>query len=172
MIHYLYTLKHPITNEIRYVGKTINLKRRYKQHLYDKRTTHKSSWVKSLKVLGLKPILTVIEECTVDTWQEREKYWITQFNNLTNQLDGGGANYIRTTKDETRKKISLIHKGIAKTKQHKDKIKLAKEKKPCIIDKVHYESTCEASRLLSIPNGTLFNRLNNKNYPNYIWSIQ
>ncbi len=46
MTHYIYTLSDPNTNEVRYVGKTINIKRRYKQHLYDKRqTSHKNSWI-------------------------------------------------------------------------------------------------------------------------------
>ena len=65
---YIYTLSHPITNEVRYVGKTINIKRRYKQHLYDKRTSHKSSWVQSLIKEKLKPTLTIIETCTPDNW--------------------------------------------------------------------------------------------------------
>ncbi len=101
MIHYIYTLSHPITNEVRYIGKTINIKRRLKQHLYDKRqTSHKSSWIISLKDSGLKPVLTVIEECCDENWEDREKFWITQYNNLTNIKVGGngGDDYKRTLK--------------------------------------------------------------------------
>lgn len=42
---YIYKLTDPRNNEVRYIGKTTNIKRRYKQHLYDKRKSHKSSWM-------------------------------------------------------------------------------------------------------------------------------
>lgn len=172
MIYYLYTLEHPITNEVRYVGKTINIKRRYKQHLYDKRSSHKASWVKSLKNDSLKPIMTIIEECTIDTWQEREIYWITQFDNLTNHLNGGGVNYVRTTKQETRDKLSAIHKNKKLTEKHKDKIKKSINKKPCLINNLYYESTMEASRKIGIPSSTIYSRIISENFNDYIWFIQ
>jgi group I intron endonuclease len=172
MEFYIYTLSHPETNEVRYVGKTINIKRRYKQHLYDKRTTHKSSWVKSLKQLGLKPIMTIIETCNETNWIDREKFWITQFDNLTNLLDGGGVHYTRTTKEETKAKISAIHKGKILTEDHKEKIRKSSMKSAkktlCIIDNVEYESIKDASRKLNILHNTIQVRLKSKKFPNYV----
>jgi predicted GIY-YIG superfamily endonuclease len=40
---YIYTLSTP-SHQIRYVGKTINPKRRYKEHLYQKPKTHKNEY--------------------------------------------------------------------------------------------------------------------------------
>jgi len=169
MIYYIYTLKHPITNEVRYVGKTINIKRRYKQHLYDKRNSHKACWVKSLNNTGLRPVMTIIEECTQVNWVERERYWISQFTNLTNHLDGGGIDYVRTTKEETRKKISLIHKDKPLSETHKANIKKAMNNKPCIIEGIKYLSVADAARALNKPNSTIHSRITSINYPNYVW---
>jgi hypothetical protein len=91
---YIYILQHPITNDVRYVGKSINPKRRYYSHLCnkDKIKTHIYNWIKSLKNNNLKPIMTVIDE-TENNWQELEKYWIEQFKqwgfNLCNTSNGG-----------------------------------------------------------------------------------
>lgn len=118
---YIYSLSHPITNEVRYIGKTININRRYKQHLYDKRKSHKASWVQSLRNEGLKPNITILEVC-FDNWQEREIFWIAQFDNLTNLKEGGGVDYKRTTTEETKEKISKAHKGKNLSDETKQKI--------------------------------------------------
>ena len=166
---YIYTLSHPITNEVRYVGKTINLKRRYKQHLYDKRQSHKASWVRSLKSEGLKPILTVIEECD-DNWQERENYHISQYDNLTNHKIGGGVDYVRTTTEETREKLRQANLGKILSDEHKEKLKKKSIKKSVIINGVKYESLMEASRILKIGWTTLYSRIKSINYVDYQYS--
>lgn len=164
---YIYTLSHPITNEVRYVGKTINLKRRYKQHLYDKRTTHKCNWVKSLKNEGLKPVLTVIEVC-YDNWQEREIYWISQFNNLTNFLDGGGTNYVKQTSNETKEKIRQANLGKRLTDEHKFKISQnTNNKQKILIDNILYNSITEAANILQLSWFSINRRLKSENYPNF-----
>jgi hypothetical protein len=165
---YIYTLSHPITNEVRYVGKTINVKRRYKQHLYDKRNSHKACWVKSLKNEGLKPIMTIVETCS-NNWQEREIYWINQFDNLTNLKEGGGVDYNRTTSEGTKEKIRQANLGRKLTDKHKEKIKEStKNKINILIDGIEYESITEASRLLKIELTKIHRRLKSDKYPNYI----
>jgi group I intron endonuclease len=82
---FIYTLNDPRTNEVRYVGKTNNLRARYNTHLNDKSKTHKNNWIKLLKSYGLKPIMEVIEICG-DDWVERERFWISHYDNLTNTL--------------------------------------------------------------------------------------
>ena len=95
---YIYTLEHPITNEIRYIGKTNNPKRRLHHHwvVGHKLKTKLSSWLKSLKKLKLKPIMTIIDETDSD-WEQLEMYWIAQFKawgfKLTNHTDGGEGSY-------------------------------------------------------------------------------
>lgn len=168
---YIYTLSHPVTKEVRYVGKTINIKRRYKQHLYDKHNNHKSCWVKSLRNKNLKPIINILEECYNHDWKEREIYWISQYNNLTNFSKGGDDSFVRTTSEQTRKKLSEAHKGKKLTKTHKDKIKDKSIKSSIIIDDIEYYSIMDASRKLKIPKSTIFDRVRSDKFPNYFYKI-
>ena len=98
MKYYLYTLAHPNTNEIKYVGKTNNIAKRYSNHLNDKSKSYKNSWIKSLLNEGLLPIIEILEEFDneLDCYNA-EIYWIEQLKiwgfNLTNlQIGGIGGN--------------------------------------------------------------------------------
>ncbi len=93
----IYTLTDPRTNEIRYIGKTINkLNIRLSKHIsnvkYGK-LNYCKNWILSLMKLGLKPIIQLIEETNESQWEEREKFWIKQFKlegkRLTNATEGG-----------------------------------------------------------------------------------
>jgi len=98
MTTYIYTLEHPITNEIRYIGKTNSPERRLHHHwtVGHKSNNKTGNWLKSLKKLKLKPIMTIIDE-TTDDWQQLEMYWISQFKTwgfkLTNHTNGGEGAY-------------------------------------------------------------------------------
>lgn len=94
MKYYIYTLSHPITLEIRYIGKTNNLVKRLWEHVNFKKKSHKTSWIKSLLNEGLKPIISSIEEFE----DENKAYlaeikWITYYKslgaNLINGTEGG-----------------------------------------------------------------------------------
>ncbi len=92
---YIYSLLCSITNEVRYVGKTVNMKARYYDHIYKSLTGHKSQvckWIRSLITQGHQPIMSKIEMCPEDNWEEREKYWISKYDNLTNVHEGGKLN--------------------------------------------------------------------------------
>lgn len=88
---YIYSLSHPISKEIRYVGKTGNIKNRFSSHLNSskKLKSYLGSWIKSLLYQDLIPEINILEECTADNWQDREKYWISCFTNLVNIQKGG-----------------------------------------------------------------------------------
>jgi hypothetical protein len=94
---YIYTLSHPETGEVRYVGKTNNLKERWKSHknesLRYNRVNHKEHWIKKLLREGLTPKLEVLDEIDSDDWGWLEVYWIAQCKawgfRLTNMTDGG-----------------------------------------------------------------------------------
>jgi group I intron endonuclease len=89
---FIYALHCPTTNKIRYVGKSDNPEKRLYRHIADaKKSTkcHRLAWIKSLLDLNLKPTISILEEVDVDTWGEKETYWINQFDNLTNMIDGG-----------------------------------------------------------------------------------
>lgn len=105
---YIYKLIDPITQHIRYVGKTLNLKQRLRNHIKRCKINkyHSAVWINSLFNKGLEPIIEIIEICNESNWTEREKYWISFYKNiydLTNILDGGdgGATYGRLGKPWT-----------------------------------------------------------------------
>lgn len=94
----IYTLKDPITNEIRYVGKTNKeLNIRYNAHIsaykLSKEKSYKNSWIISLKNKGLRPIIEILDEVKDSEWMFWEQYWISQMftwgYNLTNMTKGG-----------------------------------------------------------------------------------
>jgi GIY-YIG catalytic domain len=93
MVH-IYGLAHPITKEIRYIGKSQRVDKRYADHLKDKSKTHKVNWIQSLIRCGLTPELILLEEMPDDgDWIERERFWIADAKgkgwNLVNSTDGG-----------------------------------------------------------------------------------
>jgi len=109
---FIYSLTDPRTKEIRYVGKAIDMDKRFYGHMLVHRSnTHKSAWIKSLKRAGLKPemdILETIHDSDDTDWQESERWWISYLRMigcaLTNQVDGGHGG--RRASAETRAKQS------------------------------------------------------------------
>ena len=94
MKYYIYTLSHPITNEVKYIGKTNNISKRYSAHLNDKSKSYKNSWIKSLLNEDLLPVIEILEEFDNELLcYNAEIYWIEQFKswgfNLTNLQTGG-----------------------------------------------------------------------------------
>lgn len=94
---YFYVLKDPISNKIRYFGRTVNTKKRLYDHVKTskKLNNHKSNWIKSL---NQKPILEVVYKqfCTLEEAKSIEKSilrkLIRRFD-LTNSWDNClGAN--------------------------------------------------------------------------------
>lgn len=98
----IYTLSHPITKEIRYVGKTKqkDITFRLKQHIVNAKSTKESyysvNWIKKLIRQDLLPTIEVLDICNESNWQEYEIFWISQLKswgfNLTNTSEGGGIN--------------------------------------------------------------------------------
>lgn len=93
----IYTLTDPRTGDVRYVGKTKqNLSDRLQSHLADTRKgirSHKVSWLRQLRSVGLIPVIEILDEVPDDEWKFWERFWIQQIRawgfNLTNTLGGG-----------------------------------------------------------------------------------
>jgi hypothetical protein len=126
---YVYGLIDPITKELRYIGKTKNIKIRYRDHLRGlNEKNHKANWIKGLLKNNLKPEIIIIEE------NESEKecfsseiFYIEYFKcigaRLTNLTLGGEGASVHRMSDEIRKKISLSHTGKKHTDETKQKIR-------------------------------------------------
>ena len=97
---FIYTLSHPITNEIRYIGKTEqSLYNRYCEHVSLKNSRnnlnyHSKNWIKSLLRNNLKPKIELLDIVNKDNWENEEIFYISYFKylgfNLTNHQKGGG----------------------------------------------------------------------------------
>ncbi len=91
----IYALCDPRTKDVRYIGKTINLVERFKQHLAASRKgkLHKDRWIHTLLVLGMIPKVKVLETGNGPGWDEAERSWIAKYraasDKITNVRDGG-----------------------------------------------------------------------------------
>lgn len=123
MEYFIYTLSDPISKEIKYIGKTKNLKDRLQRHMSPcnlKQTWQsKTKWLKYLKNNGLKPIMEVLDQGDENNIDQLEIYWISQFKSwgfkLKNETIGG---QIPTPKGSKLKKEHIINlKKSIKTKK-------------------------------------------------------
>lgn len=91
---YIYALSDPSSMAIRYIGKSIRLDARMREHLREQGTTYPVRWIQSLLRDGKRPTLTILETLADESdWQAAEKRWIahgkTMGWKLTNCTDGG-----------------------------------------------------------------------------------
>jgi hypothetical protein len=131
----IYVLKHPDTQEVRYVGKTVrSLSRRLGNHIANakgnKHNKHLSNWILGILAKNKRPIIELIEECSSTNWQEREQYWITQYDNLINLTEGGDGCVGLIHNEETIEKIGLAKIGIKHSQEFKDAMSLRLKGKP------------------------------------------
>jgi hypothetical protein len=118
-MRYIYKLIDPITSEIRYIGQTDNIKRRYNDHMSSSLNknsssynTYKSCWIRKILNNNLLPIIEVIEECdTLETSNIREKYYINKLNNDGYKLTNSYVSDVTEFSIETKKKMSSAKKG-------------------------------------------------------------
>lgn len=112
----IYALKDPQTGNIRYVGATCNLAKRYLLHLHaaPKITTKCAEWVRELKACGMRPVVEVIIPCSMD-WQADEQAAISRLRDegfdLLNQTRGGLGCYDLLPSKTTRQKRSATLKA-------------------------------------------------------------
>lgn len=111
---FIYRLIDPRTNETRYVGKTNNIERRYKEHCKnsDKYPIH--NWINKLKSLDLLPLIEIIEECDDSIWNEREIFWVSYYRRVSGRLllncnDGGRGGH--NPSETTRLKMSIMQQN-------------------------------------------------------------
>lgn len=123
---YIYSLSDPITNEVRYIGKTIRIKKRYKEHIYKARLpkTHRDFWILKLLNMELKPTMSILEECNEENWGSREQYYISIHSNLTNLTLGGEGSHGYVPKEETKEKLRKANTGKKRTEEFSNAVGL------------------------------------------------
>ena len=125
---YIYSLKDPRDYQIKYIGKTVDIDKRYKQHIenYTNQKSLKSSWVLSILRSGLLPIIEIVEICDESKWQEREQYWIRYYKelgfDLKNMTNGGDGNTGLKMSDASKEKIRFANLGKKSSKEKIAKI--------------------------------------------------
>ena len=110
--NFIYTLSNPITKEIKYIGKTFNIKRRLYGHLSKHsllKRSKKNSWIKSLINKKLLPIIEILDEVEKSESNFYEIFYISLFKSwgfkLLNMTEGGDGNHIKGRKNSEEYKI-------------------------------------------------------------------
>jgi predicted GIY-YIG superfamily endonuclease len=82
MVIFIYALIDPRTDEIRYIGKTVNPVSRFQAHKNRRINTHCSAWVASLASYGCAPVLRTLEALPNSDGVEAERWWIAEGKRL------------------------------------------------------------------------------------------
>lgn len=123
---FIYGLFDPVTNEIKYVGKTISPFKRLMAHysaaLQRKKIFYTTNWIYSLLISNKKPIMKILEKIkdTRSIWKAKENYWINCYKKLgfklTNSIEGGCGGSMKgrpgyKKSEELKLRMSLARKG-------------------------------------------------------------
>lgn len=126
---FIYVLRDPRTDDVKYVGKTKNPYFRERAHAsltqVRKQGIHKIDWTVELRSLGLRPKFEIIEECQEGKWKEREEFWIAHYGleNLLNVRPDGILGNINPCSENAKEKLRR-----AVQKQFDDPVRREKHK--------------------------------------------
>lgn len=132
-MHYLYKITDTLNDKI-YIGQTIDNDRRWKRHKYSSKQENPVQYIsRAIKKHGEENfIYEIIATCkTSKDADETEKILIIQYDSRNKEKGynlAPGGNYImlgRHHSEETKKKISIAHKGIKLSEEHKNNLSLA-----------------------------------------------
>lgn len=139
---YIYGLKDPIKNEIRYIGQTtIKPSYRYRHHLWESKNTkdgktRKNNWILKLLRLNKLPELIILEEFTDISSKDldlKEIKWISFFKNqgniLVNSTNGGkelAGKFKKYRKRTEKKKVYSFNEFTKKVIEYKNVKEAAK----------------------------------------------
>ena len=94
---YIYVLRDPRNGEVRYIGKSVNPRKRLQGHIADARSSRTKgycgSWIKNLLRHGARPELVLLQAAGRLVWPIAEQWWIAHYRDLgarlTNLAAGG-----------------------------------------------------------------------------------
>ena len=107
-----------------YIGQSINIDKRFKDYLSLKSKLQRLLHRSFLKYGVDNHIFEVIEECSIDLLNERERYW-QEYYDVLNVSKGLNLKYTETSdrsgvlSEESKKKVSIGNSGKVRTEEHK-----------------------------------------------------
>lgn len=138
---FIYLLVDPRDDQVRYVGKTVDLAWRIEGHIQeglDGGHTYKARWLKGLLDSGHVPEVRVVDEGDGESWAEAERFYIKFYRDeagspLTNMTDGGEglSGWIHTP--ESREKMA-VRRGVSLSEETKQKLREARYRQAPISD--------------------------------------
>lgn len=118
---FIYTLSCPESNEVKYVGKSNNPRKRFNEHLrMCDRNIDKNNWIYNLKCNDKIPILIIVEKVLISEWKDKEKFYISTYRNMglhlfNTSIGGEGLDFGNQTSfkkgNGSRKVICLLSDG-------------------------------------------------------------
>jgi len=117
---FIYGLVEKNTNNLRYIGKTTDPKRRIRRHINERfiHNTYKDRWIRKLIDCGEEPEIFLIDTVCKTEWQYWEKFYISYYKFigclLTNGTEGGDqppSTKGRKHTEESKMKMSMSKKG-------------------------------------------------------------
>lgn len=125
VMDFIYALCDPLTQEVRYIGKSMRPSSRYREHILmaekGEVRTHVYNWIRALIIRGLLPKLVIVERCEPCDSSEREKFWIRQYKKeglrLCNCTEGGTGGSTRTGKTNSKEHVAAMRKGWRRAKE-------------------------------------------------------
>ena len=113
----IYIIRNTINSKV-YIGQTkVSLKLRFQNHLSAARNGKDYVIGKAIRKYGEENFyIELLEECTIEELNERERYWISYFNSTDNKFGYNisiGGNVIRATKElDSNLIINMFNSGI------------------------------------------------------------
>lgn len=129
-VAYIYGLVDPDTQQVRYIGKSTNPKRRLYAHLSPTELSgdcYRTRWLRRLVNEGKRPSLLCVATVPADAWEDAERYWIEHYRKLgaplTNTNPGGeGLPKGFQHDDDTKARMSHSRTGHGTTEATRKKI--------------------------------------------------
>lgn len=124
---YVYALCDPDTGDVRYIGKTVDVRRRLYRHRHENDGSYRARWLAKLTSAGQSPVFKLLEVVEVgENWAAVERRWIRDGRAagwpLTNTTNGGdGMDGYKWTAED-RRKLSAALKGRTLTPEWKRKV--------------------------------------------------
>lgn len=134
---FIYILIDPLKNQIRYVGKTTDIKRRIRRHINERflHDSYKDRWIRKLIDNNNNPEFEIIDIVSNNDWVYWEQFYISYFNflgcNLTNGTIGGDEppstkgrkhtleSKLKMSNSKKGKPIPWLNNGDKRTEEHK-----------------------------------------------------